>query len=203
MDIEKGFLNSDVSKITGLTKRQIVHWTEKHLVLPLVKDTRGAGYKRKYAYINLLEFGLANELFNLGFTPYHIKQVLDCLRDDDTIKKWENAIEKIKADIHFLEQSSIPFIKVSDEIRKEFIKDLKKMLLSGDPIGVLLYCTIESKAVLNLQLYTMDYFYKNSGNLISDEEYKKSKSVIIINLGQIKQEIDNKIKEEGLQKEGY
>ncbi len=82
------FLNNEVSKITGLTKRQVLSWTEKGLILPK-EPARKAGKMRGYSYENLLEFGLAKHLIDIiGLQFYSVNKILEEIREDGDFKAW-------------------------------------------------------------------------------------------------------------------
>ncbi|MBW2340206.1 MAG: MerR family transcriptional regulator [Deltaproteobacteria bacterium] len=49
------FSNKEVSRVTGLSPRQVLSWTEKGLVKPK-KPAKKAGTRRGYDYVNLLEW---------------------------------------------------------------------------------------------------------------------------------------------------
>lgn len=85
---DKLYLNNEVSKIVGVTQRQILSWTEKGLVHPEM-PAKKAGARRGYSYKNLLEFGLAKYLLDvIGLQFYSAKKILDDFREDGDFKCW-------------------------------------------------------------------------------------------------------------------
>lgn len=88
MPLTDFYLNNDVSKLTGISQRQILSWTEKRLIKP-ERPARKAGTRRGYNYFNLLEFGLAKyliEVLNVQFFTAH--QLLEELREDGEFFAW-------------------------------------------------------------------------------------------------------------------
>ncbi len=71
----KEYSHKDILKIVGCTKRQLIHWTEHGLVVPLV-DARYRGGKRIYNEVGLLQAKVCRELFQLGFTIEKVRQIL-------------------------------------------------------------------------------------------------------------------------------
>lgn len=173
MEEVKGFLNSRVHEVTELNARQIVHWTEKGLVTPAVKDTRGAGYKRKYSYLNLIEFALCKELFEAGFTPYNIKNIIKML------------------------------------LGMKYYRQIGGAKVEGLGDAVLVFFTGGKNPPTK---HPVEYFFEedmetlfkklNKRSFEMDEDFRKVKTIFIVNLLRIKNDVDNKLKELGLSKEG-
>lgn len=81
------YLNKDASKIARVTPRQCLGWSDKGLIIPAV-EASGAGTKRLYDYVNLIELGVAKGLFNLGQGIQSVKGILQNLRDTGALAKW-------------------------------------------------------------------------------------------------------------------
>lgn len=81
------YLNSEVSEIVQIPKRQVIAWTEKGLVKPDT-EARGAGHKRLYSYVNLIEFRLCRRLLYTSFDVHSVKDLLAELRKEDSLKDW-------------------------------------------------------------------------------------------------------------------
>lgn len=81
------FLNKQVSELVGITQRQALSWTDKGLVIPYEKSMR-SGIKRKYDYVNLLEFGLCNRLLEDGFGISLTKKIMDDSRALGKFRLW-------------------------------------------------------------------------------------------------------------------
>jgi len=83
----KLFLNNEVAEIVGITKRQVLDWSEKRLVVPF-KESTGVGKKRLYDYVNLLEFGMCMTLFGIGMGFRSVRNIINDLRNSGTIRDW-------------------------------------------------------------------------------------------------------------------
>jgi DNA-binding transcriptional MerR regulator len=79
--------NGDVARIIEITPRQVLLWSEKRLVKPAI-EARGAGHRRAYDYVNLLEFGLVKHLLDLGLGIETVKRMLDELRQEGMLRAW-------------------------------------------------------------------------------------------------------------------
>ena len=102
---DKIYLNKQVSEIVGITQRQVLSWTEKGLIVPLIEST-GVGTKRGYGYTNLLEFGLCKKLFSFGFGFRAAKKMLNDMRNTGTIRDWASDFKRYYSEL-FKKQRSI------------------------------------------------------------------------------------------------
>lgn len=83
----KIWLNKEVAKILKITKRQVLSWSEKGLIVPFEEST-GVGTKRGYDYTNLLEYALCKKLFSLGIGFRAVKIILGDIRANNMLKEW-------------------------------------------------------------------------------------------------------------------
>lgn len=189
------FLNKQVAELVELTGRQILSWTEKGLI-NAYEESPGVGIKRKYDYINLLEFALSRTLLDMGLGFRTTKLVISDLRGKGAIKSWatdfsdyyEDHFKKSKTDLH----------KVISELKKEgrstlyleeAAKHLKEPFKQEKPTGVLIYFfgNEESTVIIPwgidsvLNLYILKK--KLTGNL----------GFILVDIGKIKGIIDRKL----------
>lgn len=93
---ERYFLNNEVAKIVDLTDRQVLNLADKGFVVPSVPAIK-AGGRRKYSYLNLLEFAIARHLLNhLAVSSYNGWVIMKSLRsggpreDDNLLELWHN-----------------------------------------------------------------------------------------------------------------
>ncbi|MGA1824181.1 MAG: MerR family transcriptional regulator [bacterium] len=163
----KLFLNSDVTRILELTQRQVVHWTEKELVIPFV-ESKGAGSKRKYTYTNLFEFSICKTLFDMGLGIHKVKLLLRDLRNEGQLTLWVEDYAK--------------FLKKIMGNEEKNIENQHGILLITFTDDGLLRQKIIPYNIAYLMGYK-SYFHKILSN----------KGIIIINLSQIKTALDNKI----------
>jgi len=189
----KLFLNKEVAEIVGITKRQVLSWTEKGLVVP-AKESPGVGTKRGYNYINLLEFGLCKSLFEIGLGFRAVKKFLEDLRNDGTIKdwanNWRNYYKQLIKDVkkHWTK-------KFKDETPREMERRIGEMSAFLEtyepqkPEGVIAYFAGSASKTWIIPLavaYALDLNVLKEGLSGSD-------SCLLINLGKIRENIDEKL----------
>jgi len=212
------YLSSDVMKILGLTQRQVINWAEKGLVVPLI-EAQGAGTKRGYTYTNLLEFGLCNTLFDMGLENHKVKKILKDLREGGQLKAWA---ENYKGFFHSMAEGIMACFGICKDIglQEESKRDaeqfgfdlndparcveyIKERITPEKPVGFLLYFFKDDESTFDLyplpieeliggQLVNFLMKYKFRGS-----DMHLSKGIIMVNLGKIKDEIDNTINEIG------
>ena len=203
----KLYLNNEVSKITGLSQRQIISWTEKGLVHP-ERPALKAGTMRGYSYKNLLELGLVKYLTDvIGVQFFTAKTILDDLRSDGEIEIWasnysayrlsfsdttidQNNNELISAKVAFREKCPTGIGGTLESIPKNFPK-----IKAEDGTLYYIFSDEESEKGYKTTIRiispwklseTMEAF-NYQGNL---ESIVNSKGMIIVNMGKIKREID-------------
>jgi DNA-binding transcriptional MerR regulator len=185
----------------GLSQRQIIHWAEKGLVVPKV-DAEGAGSKRGYSYTNLLEYGLCKILFDMGLGIHRVKKILQDLRDDGELEAWAENYKTYWAEYfhkmqlkgfrmlantfpdHFGDPGNLGDSQLTAELEGHGYK--KPKFDAKTPMGILIY-QFQRNGSNFRTIYprTMDSLIKQeSKNLF------QFKGLIIVDLGEIKKEID-------------
>lgn len=81
------YTSSEVREALPISQRRMTNYAEKGLIIP-VEDASGAGSKRLYNYINLLEFVLCETLFEMCLGVHLVKKIMSGLRQDEEIKNW-------------------------------------------------------------------------------------------------------------------
>lgn len=205
---KKLFYNSDIRKILNIPMRRIVNITDKALVIPVV-DASGAGSKREYSYINLLEFGLIENLFDMGLGIQLVKKIVVDLRKDGDFKEWAEDF-----DSYFLKSAEkyVAWVKEQEEKNKMFgthllydpdnTKDpniIKNALKPKNQYGILFY-TFKKDGYNKKRIVPWEIVVSyDTRNFLAApflfEDIVTSKGMITVNLGGIKEEIDKKIKE--------
>src|SRR5215212_11006901 len=92
---DKNYTSSDVSRIAGVSLRQLQWWDERKVVSP-----RHEGHKRVYAPEEVVEITVIAELRRKGFSLQKIRRVLRFLQKDMG-KRLSEALSST-ADIHLL-----------------------------------------------------------------------------------------------------
>jgi DNA-binding transcriptional MerR regulator len=210
---QKLFSNSYISELLGIPQRRIINITEKGLVIPPV-EASGAGSKRQYSYLNLLEFGLIGNLFDIGFGIHLVKRILVDLRKDGDIKAWAEG-----HDSYFLKVARSYLSWVNKQQEKTgwatahlLNDDVYKLKENIDPENMEQVNRVKDKLRSeNKNTAILFYCFKEDGSrkknivpwgkedmlatIFLQEDIYTSKGIIILNLGKIKEEIDKKIEE--------
>jgi DNA-binding transcriptional MerR regulator len=92
---EQGYVSSDVSRICGVSLRQLQWWDERKVVSP-----RQDGHKRVYMTEEVVEISVIAELRRKGFSLQKIRRVLRFLQKD-TGKRLSEALSST-SDVHLL-----------------------------------------------------------------------------------------------------
>jgi DNA-binding transcriptional MerR regulator len=78
---DEGFRGPQACAIVGITYRQLDYWARTGLVRPSIRDARGSGSQRLYAFRDLLELKVVKRLLDAGLSLRSARRALDCLRD--------------------------------------------------------------------------------------------------------------------------
>lgn len=194
------FLNKQVSEIIEITPRQVLSWTEKGLIVPF-KESMGAGTKRGYDYINLLEFGLCKKLFVLGFGFRAVKKIINDLRNRGLIKDWaydfidyhrkehkrhKDYIDEVKKKERL--KGNIDRVKILEDFEAKFVP---KPYRPDTPVGILAYF-VSGNMGKYLEIITWDMPYVLNLNIIK-QAFENSDCGLLIDIGKIKRKVDNKL----------
>src|SRR5215471_13480967 len=101
---EQGYNSSDVSRICGVSLRQLQWWDERNVVSP-----RQDGHKRIYMPEEVVEISVIAELRRKGFSLQKIRRVLRFLQKDMG-KRLSEAIES-SSDVHLLTDGKSIFLE--------------------------------------------------------------------------------------------
>jgi DNA-binding transcriptional MerR regulator len=69
-----------VSRIVGITPRQIQYWDETGLVKPSARPASGRGTRRRYSFLDLVRLSVVRALIERGLRPRTIRRSLAALR---------------------------------------------------------------------------------------------------------------------------
>jgi DNA-binding transcriptional MerR regulator len=202
LEPKRQFLNREVAAILGISQRRIIGLTEKSVVVPL-KEAAGAGYKRQYDYISLLELSLYKTLSELGLTINPIKNLLWDLRSKEVIKKWvmgfsSSYVLEILFDewkLLFEKSRKSPSFKLptfTDWHKSLGPEERKKMLSTQwEHTKAILACSANKSGEWDSQIY-----FGSPEKVTADEVQTrfKSGSFICLDLMKIKSELDENIR---------
>ncbi|RJQ55735.1 MAG: MerR family transcriptional regulator [Nitrospiraceae bacterium] len=111
------FNSKTVSKITGLSFRQVDYWDRTHFIKPSVSEASGYGSVRLYSFNDLIQLRVARTLMDKGVSLQKIRKSLTYL------KKHIPEIEKPLSELKFLTDGETIFIITKNQ--KEIIDTLK------------------------------------------------------------------------------
>lgn len=200
---KKLYLNKQVSDIVGITPRQVLSWTEKGLIEPF-EEAMGIGTKRRYDYVNLLEFSLCESLFTMGLGFRSAKIVLGNLRKKGWLREWAEDFRTYfnrdtEERILFWEKELKEYKELDETLYKPAISaciraiEIEKMPFK-EPIGIMLFF-IDSKGKAFDD--NIDIWPRPIEHLILFEGFKErvtaSTGCIIVDLGKIKHKIDKRL----------
>jgi len=83
----RSFSTAQVSRLTGLSVRQLDHWDRQGFVRPSVAQARGYGSARRYSFEDLVRLRVAGRLRAAGFGLAKIRQCVRTLQKLDPSKK--------------------------------------------------------------------------------------------------------------------
>lgn len=98
-----------VSKITGLSVRQIDYWDRTHFIKPSVSEASGYGSVRLYSFKDLVQLKVAKTLMDKGVSLQKTRKALNYL------KKNMPEIKKPLAELKFLTDSDTIFVLTKDK----------------------------------------------------------------------------------------
>ncbi|MBI4685306.1 MAG: MerR family transcriptional regulator [Nitrospirae bacterium] len=111
------FNSKAVSKITGLSFRQIDYWDTTHFIKPTVSEASGYGSVRLYSFNDLIQLKVAKTLMDKGISLQKIRKAINYL------KKNMPGIKKPLVELRFLTDGETIFVLTKD--KKEIIDTLK------------------------------------------------------------------------------
>ena len=87
--MQQGYTGPEVCKITGITYRQLDHWTTSSLINASIRNLKGSGFHRIYSFQDIIQIKLVNKLREAGVSLQKIrialKNVQKVLGDDISI----------------------------------------------------------------------------------------------------------------------
>lgn len=155
----------------GIPDRQAIDLSVRGVIIP-VKDAHGAGSKRVYDYVNLLEFVLARDLLGIGLGIHKVKEIMWLLRE---ARQWRGQREHNKKLEEAPEQYSEKYLKrVKQKVlfpSRTFMVDLE----NKSPIAILVISFNENDRITlmipknpNIESYLHEKLISSKGCLIID-----------------------------------
>ena len=85
--MQQGYTGPEVCKITGITYRQLDHWTTSKLISASIRNLKGSGFHRIYSFQDIIQIKLVNKLREAGVSLQKIRIALkniESILGDDT-----------------------------------------------------------------------------------------------------------------------
>ena len=74
--MQQGYTGPEVCKITGITYRQLDHWTTSNLIKASIRSIKGSGFHRIYSFQDIIQIKLVNKLREAGVSLQKIRLAL-------------------------------------------------------------------------------------------------------------------------------
>jgi DNA-binding transcriptional MerR regulator len=78
---ERGYRVPDVTKIVGISYRQLDYWARTGLVRPSVQDAQGSGTQRLYSFQDLALLKLVKRMLDSGVNLQQIRKAMSTLKE--------------------------------------------------------------------------------------------------------------------------
>jgi len=98
------FNTKTISRITGLSPRQIDYWDRTHFIKPSVMEASGYGSVRLYSFKDLIQLKVAKTLMDKGISLQKIRKAINYL------KKNMPEIERPLSELRFLTDGETIFV---------------------------------------------------------------------------------------------
>ena len=74
--MQQGYTGPEVCKITGISYRQLDHWTSTKLISASIRNIKGSGFHRIYSFNDIVLVKLVNKLRSAGISLQKIRIAL-------------------------------------------------------------------------------------------------------------------------------
>jgi len=74
--MQQGYTGPEVCKITGISYRQLDHWTSTSLINASIRNIKGSGFHRLYSFNDIVLVKLVNKLRDAGISLQKIRIAL-------------------------------------------------------------------------------------------------------------------------------
>lgn len=78
---EQGYRVPEVTKVVGISYRQLDYWARTGLVRPSVKDAQGSGTQRLYSFQDLAVLKLIKRMLDTGVNLQQIRRAMATLKE--------------------------------------------------------------------------------------------------------------------------
>ena len=117
--MQQGYTGPEVCNITGISYRQLDHWTSTKLVDASIRNIKGSGYHRIYSFQDIIKIKLVNKLREAGVSLQKIrlalKNVKQILGKNINEKISTGEIEILVSNLKVLNKSLVPPFTLENE----------------------------------------------------------------------------------------
>jgi DNA-binding transcriptional MerR regulator len=80
MATEQGYRVPEVTRVVGISYRQLDYWARTGLVRPSIRDAGGSGTQRLYSFQDLLQLKVIKKLLDAGIALQQIRKAIEHLK---------------------------------------------------------------------------------------------------------------------------
>ena len=134
-DEQQGYRVPEVTRLVGISYRQLDYWTRTGLVRPSIREAGGSGTQRLYSFQDLLQLKIIKRWLDLGISLPQIRKAIEHLRDTDQVLHGVTlmsdgsgiyAVESPDAVVDLLKKGQGVFAIAVDSVRQGLEADLKR-----------------------------------------------------------------------------
>ena len=121
------FDSKTVSRIVGVSLRQIQYWDEQGFIRPSVKTAEGRGTKRLYSFSDLVQLKVVKDLADHGLSLQKIRRCLQHLK-----RSFPDTVQPLQS-LRYLTDGDKLFVLTSD--RKQILDAMERQFVFSFGIG--------------------------------------------------------------------
>ncbi len=125
----EAFNSKMVSRIVGVSLRQIQYWDEKGFIRPSVRLAEGRGSKRLYSFSDLIQLKVVKDLTRRGFSPRKVRRCVSHLKH--SFRQTDQSLDSLR----YLTDGEKLFVLTSD--REEILNAMDRQFIFSLGIGTL------------------------------------------------------------------
>ena len=134
-DEQQGYRVPEVTRLVGISYRQLDYWARTGLVRPSIREAGGSGTQRLYSFQDLLQLKIIKRWLDLGISLPQIRKAIEHLRDTDQVLHGVTlmsdgsgiyAVESPDAVVDLLKKGQGVFAIAVDSVRQGLEADLKR-----------------------------------------------------------------------------
>src|SRR5438552_12817660 len=80
---DEGFRVPDVTRIVGISYRQLDYWARTELVTPSIRDAKGSGTQRLYSFQDLVALRVIKRLLDAGVSLQRVRKAVEYRQEMD------------------------------------------------------------------------------------------------------------------------